>query len=182
MTEDQVVDTLFALEGTTYGDKTTKPPIDQPTGAGGITLDTLADYVAATGAQLIVSVETLKKLTRSTADPIVRWKWRKLQSDYHFDRIAFDPLKQQLTDFAYNSGPALAIRWFQRVLRVPRTGKMDEATFAALEHSDAWLVNQALVAARLQMVDLWTDSNAQAKMWEEGVESRGLKYSLLEVP
>jgi hypothetical protein len=58
---------------------------------------------------------------------------------------------------------------------------MDQDTLDSM-FSPPRLLNQALIAARLEMVDRWTDSNAQAKMWEEGVESRGLSFSLLEVP
>lgn len=182
MTEDHLVEDVFAKEGVRYGDQHTRPPIDQPTAAGGITLDTLREYVAATGSPLAPTVATLKLLTKQTAAPIVRWKLRQIARVHRFERIVFEPLRLQMIDFSYNSGPGLAIRWLQRVLRVPRTGVMDQATFVALFATDAWLVNQAMVAARLQMVDMWTDGDAKAKAWEEGVESRGLAFSLLEVP
>jgi len=182
MTEDQLVADVFVKEGDRYGDRTTRPPIDQPTARGGITLPVLRDYIAATRSPLAGTLATLKALTRPQAEDIVRWHLRKMAADNRFDQIGFEPLRLQMIDFAYNSGAALAIRWLQRVLRVPRTGTMDQTTFVALFASDAWLVNQALVAARLEMVDRWTDGNAQAKAWEEGVESRGLSFSLLEVP
>lgn len=182
MTEDQLVADIFVKEGDRYGDPTTHPPIDQPTARGGITLGTLQAYVAATGSTLAPTVNTLRTLTHAEAETIVRWKLRRDAATHRFDQVAFEPLRLQLIDFAYNSGPPLAIRWLQRVLRVPRTGTMDQPTFVALFASDSWLVNQALIAARLEMVDRWTDSNKQAKAWEEGVESRGLSFSLLEVP
>lgn len=177
MTEDQLIDDVFLKEGLTYGDQTTHPPIDQPTAPGGIILDTLSDYLGRTA-----TLAELQALTVVTARPIIRWKLRSVAAQYEFDRIAFEPLRLQVIDFSYNSGPGLAIRWLQRVLRVPRTGRMDEATFVALLLADSWLVNQAYVGARLQMIDLWTDAEKQRKAWEEGLESRGLKYSLLEFP
>lgn len=182
MNDAQFLADLFLREGDTYGDQTTHPPIDQPTGRGGIILGTLRAFVAATGSPLPATVATLKALTRPQAEAIVRWKLDADAAAHGFDRIPFDPLRLQLMDFAYNSGPALALRWLQRVLRVPRTGTMDPATGAALDAADPWLVNQALIAARLEMIDRWTDGNAQAKAWEEGLESRGLAFSLLDVP
>lgn len=182
MTEDQLVDDIFEREGDRYGDEHTVPRIDQPTGAGGITLGTLRAYVADTGAALAVSVDTLRALTRRTAAPIVRWNLERLSKDQRFSEIDDTQLRLQMLDFAYNSGPSLAIRWLQRVLRVPRTGVMDRATLAALAASDEWLVNQALVGARLQMIDMWTDADKQRKAWEEGLESRGLLFSQLEIP
>lgn len=182
MTEDQLVDDVFVKEGDRYGDTTTHPPIDQPTARGGITLGVLRDYIVATHAPLAGTVTTLKALTRDAAEAIVLWNLRRIASDNRFDRIVFEPLRLQMIDFAYNSGAPLAVRWLQRVLRVPRTGRMGDDELAAVEASDPWLLNQALIAARLEMVDRWTDGNAQAKAWEEGVESRGLSFSLLEVP
>lgn len=180
MTDAQLVEAVFDREGRTYGDQTTHPPIDQPTAPGGIILSTLSDYIGHKA-----TLAELKALTVETARPIVRWKLRQLAKQQQFDLIGFGPLRLQMIDFAYNSGPSLAIRWLQRVLRVPRTGRMDEATFAALSpvgYETGFLVNQALIAARLQMIDLWTDAVAQRKAWEEGLESRGLLFSLLEIP
>ena len=177
MTEEQLIDDVFDKEGRTYGDQTTRPPIDQPTSPGGIILSTLSEYLTRPA-----TLAELKALTVETARPIVRWKLRQLAAAQKFDQIAFEPLRLQLIDFSYNSGPSLAIRWLQRVLRVPRTGRMDPSTFTALAHADNWLVHQALVGARLQMIDLWTDAEAKRKAWEEGLENRVLSFSLLEIP
>jgi lysozyme family protein len=177
MTEDELIDDVFTKEGRTYGDQHTRPPIDQPTAPGGIILATLSEYLGRPA-----TLAELRALTPDTARPIVQWKLRTLAAVQGFDRITFEPLQLQMIDFGYNSPPALAIRWLQRVLRVPRTGRMDETTIAALAISDGFLVNQALIAARLQMIDLWTDAAAQRKAWEEGLESRGLSFSLLVIP
>jgi lysozyme family protein len=177
MTLDDLVADIFQKEGDTYGDETTHPPIDQPTGRGGITLDTLTEYLGHPA-----DVADLKALTHDQAAQVVKWLLQQIVTTNHFEVLTFEPLRLQVIDFAYNSGPALAIRWLQRCLRCPRTGVMDGMTRSSLLDLDQWLINQALVGARLQMIDRWTDANAQRKAWEEGLESRGLRFSLLEVP
>ncbi len=177
MTEDQLVEDIFTKEGRTYGDPDTRPPIDQPTAPGGIILATLTDYLGRPA-----TLAELQALTVEGSRPIVVWKLRQLASAQKFDQITPATLRLQMIDFAYNSGPTLAIRWLQRVLRVPRTGRMDDVTLVVLGRSDGFLVNQALIAARLQMVDLWTDAEVKRKAWEEGLENRALTFSLLVVP
>ncbi len=187
MTEDQLVEATFDREGVTYGDAHTTPPIDQPTAAGGITLGCLRDYVRATGAALPVHVDTLKALTKDTAAPIVRWKLRELARANKFDHIPHEALRNQMIDWAYNSGPGLAIRWLQRVLGVPRTGVMDLVTLVAVRYPDhtripVWL-SESLLAARLRMIDMATDPGGRVDhQYEEGLENRALTFSLLEVP
>ena len=195
MTEDQLLDAIFEREGDDYADQTTTPPTDQPTGRGGIILATLRQYLAETlDRQLEGTVEQLKRLTHEQARVIVRWKVRRLAQESGLSKIDYEPLRLQLLDFAYNSGTPLAIRWLQRVLGVPRTGVMDPTTVAAAKYPDfkripIWL-NESLVAARLRMIDMWSDPdphrpkdiNQTRKALEEGVESRALRFSLLEVP
>jgi lysozyme family protein len=177
MTLDHVIDDVFAREGDRYADEQSVPPIDQPTGRGGITLETLAAFRGAP-----CTVEDLKALTHAEARDVVRWLLRRLLMEARLSEIPFEPLRLQMLDLAYNSGPALAYRWLQRVLRVPRTGQLDGATLSALYSCSFWLVHQALIAARLQMVDRATDGGAIDKRYEEGLENRALTFSLLEVP
>jgi lysozyme family protein len=174
LTEEQLVDDVFRREGDTYEEP---PRIDQPTGRGGIILGTLSEFI---GRQ--ATLQELKDLTHDKAREIVRWKVRRIAAVFKIDAIAFEPLRVQMLDFSYNSGPGLAWRWLQRVLRVPRTGKYDTATAAALDRADAWLVHQALIAARLQMIDSAVDSGAIKKQFEDGLERRSERFSLLEVP
>lgn len=174
MTEDEIIDDVFKKEGDRYEEP---PRIDQPTGRGGITLATLREFMGPTA-----TLDDLKTLTHERAREIVRWKLRRLARLTRLDEIAFEPLKLQMIDFAYNSGQALAIRWLQRVLRVDRTGRLDEPTLDALKRHDPWLVHHALIAARLQMIDMATDSGRVDKKFEEGLENRVLSFSLLEVP
>lgn len=180
MTDDELIDQIFEKEGVKYGDQTTKPPIDQPTGAGGIVLATLAEYYKAKGIARIASVADLKALTKETARPIVEWKLWDIAQRFGLAHVAFAPLRNQLIDFHYNSG-VYAVKWLQRVLRVKVTGKMDADTIYEVNRLDGFLVNQALVAARLQMIDMWTDSEQRRKAWEEGLENRTLKFSLLQI-
>jgi lysozyme family protein len=174
---ERLIDDVFVKEGDRYGDQHTRPPIDQPTGRGGLTLKTLE---ACLGRPCTVA--DLKNLSHQDARGVVRWVLDNLAGTSRIAEIPAEPLRLQMLDFAYNSGPALAFRWLQRVLRVPRTGRMDAATRAALAANNLWLVNQALVAARLQMIDLSTDGTSIDKKYEEGLENRALTFSLLEVP
>lgn len=183
MTEDDVIADVFVREGDEYGDETTPRPIDQPTGRGGITLPTLQAYFDAVEPPRRGTVLDLKTLTRTQAETVVRWTLARTSHQNGFDLIAFEPLKLQMIDFAYNSGEGLAMRWLQRVLRVPRTSRMDAPTVAALGRSDPWLVHQALIGARLQMIDMATDPGGKIdKKYEEGLEKRAHKFSLLDVP
>jgi lysozyme family protein len=186
MTEDRLIDDTFRREGDVYGDEQSRPPIDQPTGRGGIALGTLRRYVVATGSALPATVDTLKALTHDQARDIVRWALQDLARAQGIDRIPFAPLRLQVLDFAYNSGPALAIRWLQRVLGVPRTGQMDPITVAAVLYPDLsrvqlW-IHQSLVAARLEMIDRAADGGTIQRIFEDGLEHRALSFSLLEVP
>lgn len=176
ITEAQLVELVIDKEGDRYGDKHTRPPIDQPTGAGGITLPVYATYLGRPA-----TIAELKRLdSRAAARPVVTWKIRQDSATLGITRIPFEPLRLQVLDFYYNSG-TFAIKWLQRVLRVDPDGVLGPRTIAALERHDLWLVHQAYIAARLQMIDLWTDSDQRRKAWEEGLENRALSFSLLDV-
>jgi lysozyme family protein len=177
ITMEQLVEDTFEKEGRTYGDQHTRPPIDQPTAPGGIILKTLSEFLGRPA-----TLEELRALTVETARPIVHWKHEQHAAEHGLTVIPFDPLRVQMMDFSFNSGPGIAIRWLQRVLRVEADGVIGPATKAALEVTDLWLVHQALIAARLQMIDMWTDAAAKRKAWEEGLENRSLSFSLLAVP
>lgn len=187
ITEERLIDDTFVREGDTYGDEHSHPPIDQPTGRGGITLWTLKAFVVATRSPLAPTVETLQALTHAQAREIVRWQLRQLAQAHGIDQIPFEPLRLQVLDWAYNSGPALAIRWLQRVLGVPRTGRMDPVTVAAVKVPDiarvpVW-ISESVMAARLRMIDMATDPGGRVDhKFEEGLENRALSFSLLEVP
>lgn len=103
---------------------------------------------------------------------------RKYVDQSPFKRVAFEPLRIQLIDFGLNSGNDRAARWLQRAIGVTATGVMDQITIDALNAYPPRLVNNALVAARLKMIDDWTDGEQSQKQFEEGVESRALSFFL----
>lgn len=177
---EQLIDEVFRKEGDTYGDQHSSPPIDQPTGRGGIILPTLSTYLGRPA-----TIAELKNLTHDQARTIVDWKLGQIERSMGLTFIPYEPLKLQLIDFGYNSGEGRALRWLQRVLQVPRTGHMDYATVHRLTEltEDLFLVHQALIAARLQMIDLATDPGGSVDhTYEEGLENRALTFSRLEVP
>lgn len=175
MTFDQIVDAVFDKEGRVYAEP---PRIDQPTAPGGITLQVLSAYLGHQATLL-----ELRALTVTTAHPVVAWQLQRYLEQTGLTAIAFEPLRLQLLDFAYNSGAALAIRWLQRVLRLPRTSVLDAATKAALAAADPFLVHQALIGARCEMVFGATRPGGSIDhTFEDGLENRTLSFSLLEVP
>lgn len=93
-----------------------------------------------------------------------------------FNRIPHEALRAQMVDFGVNSGPMLAIRWLQRAVGCPVTGVLDKTTLDAVSLIPPRVVNNALVAARLKMIDGWTDGDKSQKVFEENVESRALSF------
>lgn len=184
MTFDQIVAAVFDREGDVYAEP---PQIDQPTGRGGITLQTLQDYVRLTGVALLPpTLETLKALTHEQAAKIVAWKLQTFLRTSGLNHIADLPLRMFMLDFAYNSGQERAIRWLQRVVDVPRTGKMDAETiaavmFPAVKRLPVFLL-LGLIAARAQMVTSGVDSHTIAESFEHGLERRIASFSPLQVP
>lgn len=93
-----------------------------------------------------------------------------------FDRISDPLLREQVIDFGYVSGPSRAVRWLQRVMGTPVTGRLDNETINALHQLPPRLVNNGLVAARLYMIDSISDSHVDQKPNEEGWENRALQF------
>lgn len=177
-TLQQVIDDIFIREGDAYAQP---PRVDQPTGRGGITLAAFQHFCDAMQPGRRVTKLDLQALSHEDARGIIGWFLTELHREMGLDVILYDPLRVQLLDWGYNSGGPLALRWLQRVLDVPRTGIMDVATARQLTAHSLRLVHQALIAARLQMIDSWSDAPAN-KQYEEGLENRALSFSLLQVP
>lgn len=104
-----------------------------------------------------------------------------------FDRIPHAALREQLVDFGVNSGPGTAANHLQRVLGIPETGTVGANTLAVLEQVSRLvigtrpalaLVNDALVASRLLLIDRLEDAGKIPSTDEEGVESRALGFFL----
>ena len=93
-----------------------------------------------------------------------------------FDRIPDPLLREQVIDFGVVSGPERAVRWLQRVMGTPVTGRLDQSMVDAMHQMPLRLVNNGLVAARLYMVDAITDSHLNQKPNEEGWENRALVF------
>lgn len=94
-----------------------------------------------------------------------------------FANVLYEPLRVQLIDFGINSGAERAVRWLQRAMGLQATENMlTPRLLAQVNASPGPLLNNALVAARLLMVDDWTDHEASQKAFEEGVESRALSF------
>lgn len=96
-------------------------------------------------------------------------------------------LKEQLIDFGVNSGPGTAIAHLQRVLGIPVTSSLGANTRAVLDQvarqtiggrSALAVVNDALVASRLLLIDRLADTRKIPSTDEEGVESRALGFFL----
>ena len=122
--------------------------------------------------------------TREEVQAITKDDARDFYTRRHIDQspyrtVAYEPLRAQLIDFGINSGTGRATRWLQRAIGVPVTGLIDDLTLACLHAYPGHLVNNALVAARLKMVDDWTDGDQGQKVFEEGVESRALSFFLV---
>lgn len=98
------------------------------------------------------------------------------------DRIPYDRLRLNVADFAVNSGAPRATRWLQRVCRVPVTGVLDAATSSWLHAHDGylWLVNEALVAVRVRMLEAGVGEGWLRAEDRRGVVRRALSF--LETP
>lgn len=175
MTSDEVIDGLIEREG---GFSVRPEDKGGPTKFG-ITALTLGNYL---GLPRPATKQEVYELRREVAATIYRVTYIA-QPGFTPENIPFEPLRVQCIDFGVNSGPERAIRWLQRVVREQTTGVMDDATIAVLRSLGERagllaLVNDALVAARLYMLDTFTDAHVEQKVFEEGLESRALTFFL----
>ena len=173
MTEDQFLDRLGVEEGVVYAEK---PQTDQPTGPYGITLAALTEDRGRPCA-----VADLKALSAVDAREVARRKIRRDLVKYGFDRLAYEPLRMQMLDFSYNSGEERAIRWLQRATGIAlrdTVDAIDDLLVARLTAIPSVVINNALVAARLRMIDDATDTGTVAKKFEEGLENRALSFGI----
>jgi len=181
MTTDDILDGILTREAG-WRDAQTRPDgtVDPPTNRG-ITLPTLQQTGHLLGLQPPILLDDLKQLDAGGARTIYVAVYMDAPG-FTIGNVPFEPLRVQLIDFGINSGPERAIRWLQRVLRIPVTGVMDVALVNCLKsytqvHTLA-IVNDALVAARSYMIDQLVDHGQLRKQDEEGVESRALSFFL----
>lgn len=115
----------------------------------------------------------IKALTREQAKEIYRQQYVLAPG---FDKIPDHALRAQMVDFGVNSGPATAIKFLQRLLRVDADGVLGGVTLSMLWKHDPLLVNDALAGARAAFIDDLTDRRTAMKKFEEGLESRALDF------
>lgn len=177
MTEREILDATIRREGGFVND-----PADKggPTKYG-ITAKTLGAWRRLGRDATAAEVEALEL---HEAHAIYR-DWYVETPGFVPAKVPSEALRVLLIDFGINSGPERAVRWLQRVLGLTPTGRLDFGTRAAL--ADAYtgrrigdrpaldVVADALVAARLYMVDRTTDAPSQ-KRFEEGLENRALEF------
>lgn len=99
-----------------------------------------------------------------------------------FARIPHVPLQVTCIDFGVQSSPARAIRWLQRVCRLPVTSLIDHDTVAWLHAHQGYLhlVNDALCAVRVRMLEAGVQEGWLRAEDRAGVVARAL--SLVETP
>lgn len=172
MTESDILTHLLAREGTF------RAAVRRPNGT--MDPDTMYGITAITlGAYRGLGRPATRDEVKALKEPEARAIYRKqyiLAPGFLPAAITYEPLRIQCIDFGINSGQARAIRWLQRVLRVPVTSVLDLATRNALTLHAGHLVNDALVAARSWMIDTATDNGSIRREDEEGLESRALSF------
>lgn len=101
------------------------------------------------------------------------------------DAIPFEPLRVCVIDFGVNSGPFRAARYLQRVLRLVRPevapdGVVGPKTRQALRelHGFAPWINDALCAARVQMIEGAVVAGRIRKKDRNGLIARALSFVL----
>lgn len=175
MTEDELVEAMFDREGREYAEP---PQIDQPTAAGGITAAMLAEDSGLPVAD--VTPAALRAVTVERAREIIKRQVRRMVSEQRFSRIAFEPLRVQLIDFAWNSGAERAVRWLQRTVGLREefvTGRIDDRTLVALDRYPPVLVNNALAASRARAAF----HGGTAPKFAAGVARRALEFAISTV-
>lgn len=188
MTTDEILDEVLDREGGFRAQVVRPDGSIDPDTMYGVTAPVLGNWL---GLSRPATVAELKAMTPQTAKDIFRVRYIE-QPGFTPENIPFEPLRIQVIDFGVNSGQERAVRWLQRILRVPATGTLDEttkrsiwsacgyATGGSAFNGDqiAHIVNDALVAARSYMIDRAVDTGTMRKQDEEGVESRALSFFL----
>lgn len=166
VTVDEIIEGIIKREGGYVNDP------NDPGGETnlGITWPTLKRAIAL---GIVPSDTTIRALTPPLAKKIYH---HLFVVEPGFEKIEDPSLREQLVDFGVNSGPARAVQFLQRLLRVPVTGKLDGVTLSTLWKHDPFLVNEALAGARARFIDDLTDSSPRMRKFEEGLESRALEF------
>lgn len=185
MTDDEILDSLLQREGGFRAQVTRPDGSVDPDTNWGVTAPEIGSWL---GLGRAATTDEVKAFPQQEARAFYRARHIE-RVGFTVENIPYEPLRIQLIDFSVNSGSERAIRWLQRVLGLPTTGQMNEAVVRLLllwndakpptaDRSAIMLVNDALVAARLYMIDRAVDQGRMRKVDEEGVESRALEFFL----
>lgn len=156
MTDDEIIGQLLEHEGSAY----TNMPGDHggPTKYG-ITQKTLE---AARGHA--VTPDDVAALTEAEAREIYRKRYIQAPG---FDKITDPALRAVLVDWGVNSGPGVAVRGLQRILKTPVDGVIGPITLLALPHLDQRKLYLQVCAMRVRFYGmLVTHDPTQAKFAE----------------
>lgn len=147
----------------------------------GITAKTLGDWRKL---KRPATADEVEALTMAEAGEIYI-AWYVERPGFTLANVPSERLRVHLIDFGINSGPERAIRWFQRCIGAPVTGRMDQSTRTLIRYLERErfgtrrsldVACDVLVAARLWMIDRNTDAHPNQKQFEEGLESRALEF------
>lgn len=176
MTETEIFDGLLAREGG-LRDAVKRPDgsVD-PLTYRGVTVNTLGLWRQlgrpATRAELL-----------GMTDAETRAIYRVLYIDgpgFTPTLVPYEPLRLQLVDFGVTSGPERAVRWLQRLLRLPVTSRLDPVTVEWLRSHAGylWLVNEGLAAVRAYMVTASVDDGTIRREDERGLLRRAASLTV----
>lgn len=186
MTDDEILNEVLDREGGYRAEVTRPDGTIDPETVRGVTWPTYKKYCAIK----MVPADPAAFLALSAGEAKAIFRELYVEGPgFTAVNIPYEPLRVQLIDFGINSGPATAIRWLQRVMRIDVTGQMDAGTLRCLtggsvvvagvfHYTYYSLINDALVAARSYMIDRLVDTGKLRPQDEEGVESRALSFFL----
>lgn len=147
MTTDELIDGLIAREGGFVNSAADRGGATN----FGITASTLGAWRSLNRPATVAEV---KALTVDEARAIYRAQYVR-----PFELVPFPGLQAQLCDFGANSGVTTAIKSLQGVLGVPADGVLGDRTRAAMAVLPWRLVNGALVAARVRLLEQIVDED-----------------------
>lgn len=151
MTTESLIDAILAREGGF---------VDHPDDKGGATNFGITQATLAAHRWRGVTVEDVRNLTEQEARAIYSQRYVTAPG---FDRIASDPLRAALVDYAVHSGPVAAIKALQRRLGVDVDGVLGPATQRAANLEDGRRLALGVLAGRLRHLGrIITDSPSQA--------------------
>lgn len=119
--------------------------------------------------------EDIKNLTRARAMQIFRDDfWNKINADKLYDGVAW-----QIADFAYHSGPNIAIRYLQRALLVADDGIWGPHSQAAADASTETDTIMLLLSERIDFLTRRQNWTAAGKGWMRRMAGN-LRYGAID--